>query len=257
MSDEIIEPGKALAVETPAALPALPAVSQTMAMISQALDRGAGMDVVEKLIALQERMEANEARKAFVAAMAQFKAVKIEIFKQKKVAFGDTEYHHATLDKICAAVGPELARAGLSYRWKTEHLDAGTIQVTCIVRHALGHNEETTLRAGADNSGKKNGVQAIGSTVSYLSRYTLLAALGLATADQDDDGAGSSAGLFINEVQLSELQEALAETASDVANFCKMMGVEFLAEIKVKDLPGAYKAIDAKRRALAQKGGAK
>ena len=39
---------------------------------------------------------------------------------------------------------------------------------------------------GADQSGNKNGFQAIGSAVTYLQRYTLKSALGL-SAEVDDD----------------------------------------------------------------------
>jgi hypothetical protein len=45
----------------------------------------------------------------------------------------------------------------------------------------------------ADATGNKNPVQQIGSTVTYLQRYTLLAATGLATSDSDDDGRGGAA----------------------------------------------------------------
>jgi hypothetical protein len=45
------------------------------------------------------------------------------------------------------------------------------------------------LTSGPDTSGSKNPIQALGSAVSYLQRYTLLSLAGLATEDQDDDGA--------------------------------------------------------------------
>ena len=44
------------------------------------------------------------------------------------------------------------------------------------------------MSAPADSSGSKNPVQQIGSTMTYLQRYTLIGALGLTTADKDDDG---------------------------------------------------------------------
>jgi hypothetical protein len=47
------------------------------------------------------------------------------------------------------------------------------------------------MEAGADVSGKKNAIQSVASSITYLSRYTLLAATGLAAVDMpDDDGAG-------------------------------------------------------------------
>jgi hypothetical protein len=57
----------------------------------------------------------------------------------------------------------------------------------------MGHSEEGAVLEGApDTSGSKNSIQAVGSTVSYLERYTLLAATGLAAKDQDDDGRGGA-----------------------------------------------------------------
>lgn len=250
--NEIIEPGTAVAVE--AMTPAMPSVamSPTMLMISQAVAGGASIEMVERLMAMQDKMEANEARKAFVAAMAEFKAADLTIDKNKHVEFtsrdgsGKTEYNHATLDNVCATVGPHLSRVGLSYRWKTDQLDGGLIRVTCIVRHALGHFEETALQAGRDDSGKKNNIQQLGSTVSYLQRYTLMSALGLASGDPDDDGR-SSEDNCIGMDQITQIQEGLTKANADIAAFCKYFKVNALAEIKQKDVGRVWEMIHAKR----------
>jgi hypothetical protein len=65
------------------------------------------------------------------------------------------------------------------------------VKVTCKLTHKQGHSEEVTLEAPLDTSGGKNNIQAMGSSVSYLERYTLLAITGLATKEQDDDGAST------------------------------------------------------------------
>lgn len=165
-------------------------------MIQVALEKEAGMETIERLLAVQERWEAGEARKAFVRAMANFKAGAPSISKNRKVRYenrnnGVTSYDHASLDHILDTVGPEMSRAGLSHSWRTEQRD-GFIYVTCRLTHELGHFEETTLFGMPDNSGGKNAVQAVGSTVSYLQRYTFLAVAGLATGDMDDDGQGAA-----------------------------------------------------------------
>ena len=59
------------------------------------------------------------------------------------------------------------------------------------VTHIKGHSEDTTLSGPPDDSGRKNNIQQIASTVSYLERYTLFALLGLASQDMDDDGQGA------------------------------------------------------------------
>ena len=38
--------------------------------------------------------------------------------------------------------------------------------------HARGHSEKVWLQASRDDSGNKNAIQALGSTISYGRRYT-------------------------------------------------------------------------------------
>jgi hypothetical protein len=151
-----------------------------------AVSQNADIDKLTKLMDLQERWERSEARKAFVIAMNAFKAKPPAITKNKDVAFGNTKYSHATLDHVCDAVTKGLSEHGISHRWKVEQ-SPEWITVSCVLTHAQGHSEETVLKGTPDNSGSKNSIQAIGSTVTYLQRYTLLAACGLA-AGNDTDG---------------------------------------------------------------------
>lgn len=157
-----------------------------MEMISSAMSNGATVEQLEKLIEFAERMQANDARMSFNQAMADFKKSPPSISKNKHVKFGQTEYVHATLDHVTEVVTDALSKVGISHKW-TVNQDAGGISVSCVLTHEKGHSEITTLTAGADTSGSKNAIQAIGSTVTYLQRYTLLAATGLA-ASGDGDG---------------------------------------------------------------------
>jgi len=164
-----------------------------MGIIEMAVRQGADVDKLEKLMALQERYEENESRKAFVSALAAFKSDPLIINKDKHVSYqsskGEVAYDHATLGNICNIIGAALAKHGLSYRWATDQQTK--ITVTCTLMHTMGHQESVSLSASPDESGSKNSIQAIGSTVSYLQRYTLLAITGCATQEQDDDGRSS------------------------------------------------------------------
>lgn len=164
-------------------------------LVRIAVEQGADLDRLTKLMDLQDRWEAKQARNAFVQAMAAFKAEPIEILKRKRVYFetakGPTEYNHAELSDVCDAIVPALAKHDLSHRWDVRQAD-GQIVVTCILTHASGHSESLTLSSSADQSGNKNSIQAIGSAATYLSRYTLLLITGLATKGlRDDDGHDS------------------------------------------------------------------
>jgi len=146
---------------------------------------------LEHLLKVKEQWDATEARKAFVVALNAFKANPPQLSKNKHVKFGATEYDHATLDHVSLAVGKALSLNGLSHRWNVEQKD-GAIKVACVLTHDKGHSERVEMSATADTSGSKNSIQAIGSTVTYLQRYTLLAATGMAVSGQDDDGRGAA-----------------------------------------------------------------
>lgn len=152
-----------------------------MDMVQQAVTSGAGIDVLEKLLALQERWEANQGRKDFDEAIAAAKAEIKPVARNKK---GHNDKRYADFSAYAREVDPVLAKYGLSYRFRTEQDDR--IKVTCILSHRGGHSETNTLAGPADSSGSKNAIQAIGSTLTYLQRYTLTQALGLAASDDDD-----------------------------------------------------------------------
>jgi hypothetical protein len=170
------------------------AQESSAAALMRIIDRAANdpqLDVakLQALLEVRERWEAAEARRAFVRALNAFKADPPRILKNKQVSFTGTSYRHATLDQVCDQIGEALARHGLSHRWdvtQTENL----IRVACVLTHEMGHSERVQLEGMPDDSGKKNRIQQIGSTVTYLQRYTLLSITGLATTDQDDDGRG-------------------------------------------------------------------
>lgn len=184
----------------PAVVPQRTAImSMTPAdLLRIAVENNADLDRLEKLMQLQERWEANEARKAFVTAMAAFKREPVEIYKRKQVGYKTREgdfvgYKHAELSDVTAAIAPAMAKHGLSFDWDI-HQTSGLITVDCVVTHVMGHSKMVTMSGAPDNSGKKNAIQQAASTITYLQRYTLLAATGMSTKDDDDDGAGGADG---------------------------------------------------------------
>lgn len=166
----------------------VPATVTPMELLQSAINQNLDIDKLSKLLELQLRWEANEARKAYVEAMNQFKSNPPTITKNKHVKFGNTQYDHATLDNVCDAVTQSLSEHGISHRWRIDEDRPDWIKVTCILTHKFGHSEETSQGGPPDNSGSKSPIQERASTVTYLQRYTLLAAIGMA-ASNDTDGA--------------------------------------------------------------------
>jgi hypothetical protein len=212
-----------------------------MDMLNRAVSSGADLDMIEKLMNLQERWEAGNARKAFERALASAKG---EIPIVIRNATGHNEKKYADFAAIAKAIDPILGRHGLSYRFKTLQTEK-TITVTCVL-FGHGHSEETALTAGADTSGNKNAIQAIGSTLTYLQRYSLVQMLGLAAA-KDDDGAMST-GDAIGLEQVEELVALADEVGADKEAFCRYFKVGGFADISTNDFPRAVAALNKKRK---------
>lgn len=221
-----------------------------MEMLDRAVSQNANVETLERLLALQERWEATQARKAFDDAMAAAKAEIPTIRKGRTVDFttskGRTHYQHEDLAIIMEAVGPILARHGLSVRYRTVNEINQPISVTCIISHRQGHSEENTLVAGRDDSGNKNSIQAIGSTVTYLQRYTLKAGLGLAAAADDDGGKADDEP--INEDQVQIILGLIEETGADIVRFCNHLNVASVPEIQASAFKRAVASLEAKKR---------
>ena len=156
-----------------------------------AVDRGTDVAQLERLMALQERWEASEAKKKFSEAFAAFKAEAVHVIRTKLVTDGPLKgKRHAELSGIVNAATPALSRYGLSTAWRISRDEKDWIEVTCTLSHSAGHSESVSMGAAPDSGPGRNAIQARGSAKTYLERYTLTAILGLAPED-DDDGSGT------------------------------------------------------------------
>lgn len=198
-------------------------------LLQTAVEQGADLDKLEKLMCLQERWNAEQARKSYFEAFTHFQSI-VPALKKTKQAHN---YKYAALSDIAEQIKPAMNECGLSYRFEQKTVDSA-IEITCLVSHVDGHTERNTMQGAPDTSGSKNGIQSIGSTVSYLQRYTLIGALGITTADEDMDGRLALAGgNFISNDQIAKLETLVGQ----LANRDKFMTHFKIKE--VKDLPAA------------------
>lgn len=237
-------------LEQPVSAPAVVTPSQILA---KAYEQGASIEQLTQLLELQdkfyaqqERLDKRNAENEFNLALSEFKANAPKIIKDKHVSFGDTKYDHASLANVVYTITDGLSKYGLSSRWETNQ-DNGIVKVTCILSHKLGHEARVSLSSLPDSSGKKNSIQAIGSAVSYLQRYTLLAITGLATQEQDDDG--KAAGLPevkepLSTDQAVEISDLLVEHEIDKDRFLGFFSAKVRYQLtSVEQLPAdAYQA---------------
>lgn len=235
-------------IEPTALVPVTP-----MDMLNRAVSSGADLDMIEKLMNLQERWETSNARKAFDEAVA---AAKAEIPAIQRNATGHNSKKYADFAAIARVVDPIIGKHGLSYRFRTTQ--NGTIAVTCILSHKAGHSEETTLCGPADKTGSKNDIQAIGSTLTYLQRYSLVQMLGLAAA-ADDDGKSAETGApppgSITQEQADDIRDGLEAKGASAKAFLQWAGQKLgstakrIEEIKSEHFLACKEAIAGFRKA--------
>lgn len=214
-------------------MPVVPATP--MEMLNRAVMSGATPETLERLLALQERWENNQARKAFDEAIVAARADIPPIKKNKTVSFGagKTAYKHEDMAEIERTILPILSNHGIGYRFRTTVADKNII-VTCILFKG-GYREENSLPGLADTSGSKNPIQAIGSAVTYLQRYTLKAALGLSASDDDDAAMIKANGNGrLSDEQIEELRSAIVDADVNLGRFCKVFNIE-----RAEDLPAS------------------
>jgi len=237
---------------TRAAERSLPVATTPMQMIAAAVASGASIEYLQQLMALRERFEADEARKAYNVAFASFKAETIRILRNKPVTDGPLKgKSYAELFSIVDAVTPALSLHGLSAAWKLTKDDKDWLEVTCTLRHVLGHSESVSMGGPPDAGGAKNAIQARASTVTYLEKYTLKAICGVSEHGDDMDGnepksAGMDEGTLADHI-------AAMDAAADLDGLQKAFGVAYTAAGTLKD-KGAQKALirakDARKAAL-------
>jgi hypothetical protein len=217
-----------------------------MEMLNTAIDRGAEIDVLAKLMDLQERWEANQARKAYIEAKAAFKANAPKVYKDKQNAQYKSSY--ASIGNMVQTVSESLSKHGMDTSWDFDQTNG--IKVSCTLRHVLGHSETVSLLGQADTSGAKNPLQQIKSTLTYLKIATFEGVTGIVTQEGSADDDGNSAGGDgpISEEQLADLIALADEVGADKQKFCKFYQIESFAEIRTSQLAAARKAIEAKRK---------
>lgn len=177
-----------------------PAANSPMGMMLAAVQQGATLEQVEKMMDLQERWAKAEAKKAYDAAFANFKAEAVKIIKGKDVTDGPLKgKSYAELHDVVNAVTPALSKHGLSSSWKLTRDEKDWMEVTCYLRHVGGHEENVSMGGPPDNGGAKNAIQARASTKTYLERYTLKAITGLSEQNDDTDGAGVYRNALLDE----------------------------------------------------------
>ena len=151
-------------------------------LIWLAIQHGADVEKLEKLIALKNAEEARMAKKLYDERFAQMQA---DFTPAERTKTGD-RYKYAPIEELQKHYGPIISKHGFSYRWNEQQVEGGK---RCTLRiSGWGHAEENSFDIPMLEGTKlMNSVQVAGAMSTYGRRYTFIAGFGIIIEDEDDD----------------------------------------------------------------------
>ncbi len=226
---------------------------QVRELYKYAIDKGtAGVEALDKLMELHERIEKRNAAKEFNDAMARFQEACPELPKSSKATIAPRggikfSYNFADLDSIARIIRKPLYENGLSYSWDEETV-SGNLTSTCIVHHINGHERRSSFTCPSEwSSGSMSAQQKVAATNSFARRQSLIQVLGLTTTELDNDGG--PIGEMITDKQAADLEAIISEVGADRDRFLKYLEVDDLGALPVTQFSAAVAALERKRQA--------
>ena len=162
-----------------------------------AVEKGSeGVEILERLVALDERVSARRAAMAFAAAMARFKATCPPVPRRTPNAQFSVSRNgvmsprlYASLQDIEATIRAPTGECGLYHRWTDASVSAGMLTMACVVSHVGGHSISSPIAMPLESKAGCSEQQKFGITYAYSQRYSLINAYGLTSCEEDTDGA--------------------------------------------------------------------
>jgi len=177
------KPVKKGAVKKPSPKPSI------VSPLLEAIRMKSPMEIIEKLILHEEHQKNETARLAYVQAFREMQNVLPDLPKVKEaVDKNGKSYKYCPLPIMKEILQPFLYKFGFSYRWDFKPVGKDQLECTFIITHSQGHRETASMTTDIDDSETMNNIQSVGSTRTYLQRYTMIAGIGLAMAEEDNDG---------------------------------------------------------------------
>ena len=248
---DLLKPGPLVEVHDPS----------PVTLLAQALAQGVSTEQLQQFMDLQERYEANEARKAYAQDMVRCQKLMPTVMAQ--VEGEKTNSYYAKLGHINQLITPIYTKAGFSISFGQGKPEVeGEIRTTCRVLHKLGHFEDFFIDlppdlAGAQGTVNKTPIHARASSNSYGQRYIVKGVFNLSILSEDDDGAlagalGGGVSNRVTEEEAMALGAAIADWGLNSDAILREFAILNWEQLAAKKLEKAQERIqklgEARRR---------
>lgn len=179
-------------------------------LIQMAIEGNADLEKLEKLLGLQERYDANEAKKVYASDFAVVQS-DIEAVVKTKIN-PQTRSNYAGLENVIDMAKPAYTKRGFSIIfYEGETAVAEHIRVCADVLHKDGHKETYHYDVPLGGVGIKGNVNmtkihAKATSVTYGRRYLLCMIWNIPTADDDGNAAGEKGPIEFPKPKEEEMQ---------------------------------------------------
>jgi hypothetical protein len=220
-------------------------------MIELAIEKGADLEKLEKLLVLQEKWEGIQAKKVFNAEMVAVQQKMPTIAKTLKNDQTHSKYPALTdiinqAKEIYTAHGFSISfYEGQTY--KTEH-----VRLCADVVHMAGHKESYYYDVPMDGKGIRGNanmtpIHAKSSSMSYAQRYLMCLIWNIPTGDDNDGNTAPSE--YISVEELNQIEDLLVKSQTDIDKFLAWLKVESLTALPKSEFRKASVALEAKLKA--------
>jgi len=244
-------------------------------LLYQAVKNKAGIEVLERLMALQVQAQERIAKQLFFEAMARFQQRCPVIPKRTEARDdnGNLLYKYAEMDAIVLSTAALAGQEGFSWIIKTPDQSAEEVGVSIEVHHSAGHVEVSTLRMPVSGTRMMSPGQKIAATETLAKRHVYCNAFGITTGYQDKDdrfGAGQAnnkkesrkvtsrePGTLPENPGIQEVEKMLAQMPWLPANTSAMYRKQGNTFVQRKDETSLRGLVQALSKQIAMKGAKK
>lgn len=206
-----------------------------LALIDRAVrDQTVDIDKMERLLAMQERVMAEQSKRAFTAAL---RGAKREIKPVVRNKYNEqTKSRYADLEAVADAIDPIIESHGFVPTFGTGKSElADHYKVTCDLLHIDGYERHYYADVPIDMAGikgnqNKTATHGFGSTMSYARRYLKCLIFDVVTTDND----GNRDEPTISAEQCAELRRLIGQAQVTEESFCDYIKVGTLPELAAR-----------------------
>ena len=219
-----------------------------------ARDPSIDIDKMERLLAMQERIFARNAKADFNAAMAACQAEMPRIYPRSKN--DQTNSFYAGLDEIDVIARPIYTRHGFALSFGTADCPIeGCYRQTCEVSHRGGHSEMRQADLPSDMVGikgnpNKTGVQGFGSTMTYGQRYITKLVFNIVIGGEDNDGNGPT----LDAEQMKAIRARMKDSGTNESQFLEFWRVPSLDKMPAFNYAVIMDMLDRKAKKIDPRG---